>query len=78
MIDDKELRHWYITKERGKSQGYEKLSNPALLRLAREALLQEVDIEQRKSIFARKTEDLVVGKLVKSYESTDFLMVSKF
>ncbi|RFU27099.1 hypothetical protein B7463_g9236, partial [Scytalidium lignicola] len=74
LINDNELRNWYISKRMERNQEIEKISEPALLSLARQALLQEISVEQRKNIFSSKTKDPFVARLVKSYTSTDVLM----
>lgn len=77
LIEDSELRNWYINRRNDRCQeDLENMSDPAILRLARQALLHEVLIEQKKFFFSSKTQDPLVSKMVKSFEATVFLMVS--
>jgi hypothetical protein len=78
LVDDTQLRNWYIQKRDNSRQGtLEKMSDPAVLRLARQALLSDVLLEQKKFFFSPRTKDGLVMKLVKSYPATVFLMVSR-
>ncbi|CZT05212.1 related to glycosyl transferase [Rhynchosporium agropyri] len=74
LVDDKALRTWYIDNKTSPMDGIEKMSDPAILRFARDALLKDVLSERSKSILSKKTKDALVLKLVRSYEATSFLM----
>jgi hypothetical protein len=75
LITDTELRDWYIEKQGPSSrESIEKMSDPAVLKLGRESLLQEVLIEQHKSIFSSRPKDPLVAQLATCFESTSFLM----
>ncbi|KAH8802484.1 glycosyl transferase [Xylogone sp. PMI_703] len=74
IIDDNELRTWFVDKKVDSSTDLEKMSDPALLRLARRSLLEEVTAERKKNIFSKKTQDPLVDRMVKSYTATEFLM----
>jgi len=50
------------------------MSDPALLRLARQAISHAISVEQKLTLFKPKTKDPLVKKLVKSHEATEFLM----
>lgn len=76
LVDDQTLRTWFIENKTSGMDGIEKMSDPAVLRFARDALLKDVLAERKKSIFSKKTIDPLVLKLVRSYEATNFLMVS--
>lgn len=76
LVDDQTLRTWFIENKTSSMDGIEKMSDPAVLRFAREALLNDVLAERRKSMFSKKTTDPLVLKLVQSYEATNFLMAS--
>ncbi|TVY94223.1 hypothetical protein LAWI1_G000823 [Lachnellula willkommii] len=75
LIDDAALRSWHMDnlspRERENTQ---KMTDPSVLKLARGSLQQSVSLELRKSSFAKSSNDPMVSKLVKSYESTIFLM----
>lgn len=75
LVNDSQLREWYLGKKTPTNKdGLEKMSDPAILRFARQALLQEVLAEEKKGFFAKKTQDPLVAKLAKSAKATDFLM----
>ncbi|KAK0103063.1 hypothetical protein ONS96_005674 [Cadophora gregata f. sp. sojae] len=74
LVDDQTLRTWFIENKTAGMDGIEKMSDPAVLRFARDALLKDVLAERKKSIFSKKTRDPLVLKLVRSYEATSFLM----
>ncbi len=77
LVTDAELRTWYAEKNfADNSNTLDEMSDPAVLRLARQALLHDVLSEQGKSIFSKKTDDQFVIKLVRSFKATEFLMVS--
>lgn len=57
-------------------ENIQKMTDPSVLKLARGSLQQSVSLELRKSAFAKSSNDPMVLKLVKSYESTIFLMVT--
>jgi hypothetical protein len=78
LVNDQTLRDWYIEKRVDSNrETLEKMSDPAILKLARQALLQDVLVEQKRFFFRPATKDKVVLKLVKSYPATVFLMVGK-
>lgn len=75
LVTDTELREWYLNKRVATSRdSLEKMSDPALLRLARQAINHDIAVERRLRMFVNKSKDPLVAKLVKSYEATDFLM----
>ena len=77
LVNDSTLRDWYFGKRADSNRdALEKMSDPAILRFARQALLQDVVIEQKKFFFQSKSKDMLVLKMVKSYPATVFLMVS--
>ena len=77
LVNDSTLRDWYFGKRADSNcEALEKMSDPAILRFARQALLQDVVIEQKKFFFQSKSKDMLVLKMVKSYPATVFLMVS--
>lgn len=72
-VTDQDLRHWYIeTHEEGNEKALAHLTDPAALKLAREAMIQE--ISRTKKWFAQKTKDALVLELAKSYKATIFLL----
>jgi hypothetical protein len=75
LITDTELRDWYTEKQGPSSRAsIEEMSDPAVLKLSRESLLQEVLTEQGKSTFSFKSKDPLVVKLAQSFKPTSFLM----
>ncbi|EKD19488.1 hypothetical protein MBM_02725 [Drepanopeziza brunnea f. sp. 'multigermtubi' MB_m1] len=74
LLDDSTLRNWYIENKTASMNGIEKMSDPAVLRFARQALLEDVVTERAKSIFSKKTQDPLVSRLVASFDGTNFLM----
>ena len=74
-VSDQELRAWYIeTREDGREEALATLTDPGVLKLARTAVMLEV--ERARSSF-KKSADPFVQSLAKSYEATQFLLVSK-
>jgi hypothetical protein len=79
LLEDAELKEWYLLKsESGFRKQLEDLTDPAILKLARQALLRDVLMETKKPFFVKKSEDPLVSKLARSFEATDFLMVCQF
>jgi hypothetical protein len=52
------------------------ISEPAILKLARQALFHDILLEKQKYFFSRHTKDPLVAQLAKAFQATDFLMVS--
>lgn len=72
-ITDQDLRQWYIeTREKGNEKSLDHLTDPAALKLARDAMIRE--ISSTKKWFVKKTKDPLVLALAKSYEATVFLL----
>jgi hypothetical protein len=72
-IGDPALRDWYVkTYERGDERALAGLTEPAALKLAREAMMR--DVKAARSRFGRKTTDPVVLSMAKSYDATVFLL----
>lgn len=78
LLKDSELREWYLSHSKISAKELESLTDPAVLKLAHQALYGEVLAETRKSFFIKKSGDLLVLKLAKSFEATEFLMVLSF
>ncbi|CAL3973371.1 unnamed protein product [Diplocarpon coronariae] len=74
FVDDAALRRWYVDNKTPSTPGIEKMSDPAVLEFARQALLHDVLAEKKKSIFAKKAADPLVVKLASSFEASNFLM----
>jgi hypothetical protein len=75
LLKDSELREWYISNSHISAKELDSLTDPAVLKLAHQALHHQVVAETRKNLFAKKSEDPLVLKMTKSFEATDFLMV---
>lgn len=76
IIDDKALKDWYLERKIiSEDRTPQILSEPALLKQARQDMLREV-IEALPSLFNfRTTKDPMVLKLAECYEATSFMMV---
>lgn len=72
-LTDQRLREWYIeTQEDGNEKALAGMTDPAVLKLARAAILQEVTEARRR--FKGKAHDPLVAALAKSYDATIFLL----
>ncbi|KAH7383582.1 glycosyltransferase family 4 protein [Cadophora sp. MPI-SDFR-AT-0126] len=72
-ISDKDLRKWYVnTYENGNEDAVSSLTEPGVLKLARDALINDVRASRKR--FRRKSKDSVVLSLAKSYNATVFLL----
>ncbi|KAL4926988.1 glycosyltransferase family 4 protein [Aspergillus undulatus] len=74
--DDTEIRKWYIeTYGEGNEKVFGNLSDPAVLKLSREALLKDVSAELNRWFFARHTtESTLVRELARDWQATNFLL----
>ena len=73
--DDTEIRKWYIsTHGNNDEKVFGNLSDPAVLKLSREALLKAVSTETAKGMFGKPTTDKLVLELAKDWEATNFLL----
>jgi hypothetical protein len=76
LVDDITLREWYIQRESARNgTSVDKRSEPALLKAAREELLDEVLMAKSGFLQSKSADDPLVSKLAKFYEATLFLMV---
>lgn len=72
-LTDQKLREWYIeTHEDGNEKALAGMTDPAVLKIARAAMIQEVTATRRR--FRRKSTDPLVLALAKSYDATVFLL----
>jgi hypothetical protein len=77
VIDDITLREWYIQRETArKGVTVEHMTEPALLKDARQHLLHAVLKEKSRRFQSKVTDDPLVARLAKCYDATLFLMVS--
>jgi glycosyltransferase involved in cell wall biosynthesis len=75
QTNDTEVRKWYTQqKAGGDSSVLDAMSDPAALKVCREALLADVQREQNKSRFTRATQDDLVRGLARDYVRTNFLL----
>ncbi|KAE8441936.1 hypothetical protein EG329_004144 [Mollisiaceae sp. DMI_Dod_QoI] len=75
LLTDAELRNWYMDKKGTEGvKSLEKRSDPLVLRLARQALLNAVVAEQKRFFFLPHTRDILIRKLAGSLKATEFLM----
>lgn len=73
--DDTEIRKWYMSAHGDNDEKvFANLSDPAALKLAREALLEDVMTENSRGFFSKKTTDSLVKELARDWESTNFLL----
>ncbi|KAL2860791.1 glycosyltransferase family 4 protein [Aspergillus lucknowensis] len=74
--DDTEIRKWYIeTQGEGDEKVFGNLSDPAVLKLSREALLKDVLTETKRWFFTKpKTSSTLVLELARDWEATNFLL----
>ncbi|CAI7678761.1 unnamed protein product [Penicillium pancosmium] len=73
--DDTEIRKWYISVHGNNDEKvFGTLSDPAALKLAREALLEDVMAEKNRGLFSRTTTDKLVKEIARDWESTNFLL----
>ncbi|KAJ5999071.1 Glycosyl transferase family 1 [Penicillium sp. IBT 35674x] len=73
--DDNEIRKWYISiHDDNNEKVFAKMSDPGVLKLAREALLEDVLSERSRSILSKSTTDQLVKELARDWESTNFLL----
>lgn len=76
IVDDITLREWYIQRKSARNDtSVERISEPALLKAAREDLLNEVLRAKSRFLQSKTTDDPLVSKLAKFYVATLFLMV---
>jgi hypothetical protein len=77
LIDDKALTEWFVERKAGSEDiTLQRLSEPALLKQARQDMLHEV-LEALPSLFKfRRTKDPLVLKLAECYQATLIMMVS--
>lgn len=73
--DDTEIRKWYISVHGDNNEKvFGTMSDPAALKLAREALLSDIMTEKSRGIFSRSTTDQMVKELARDWDSTNFLL----
>jgi glycosyltransferase involved in cell wall biosynthesis len=73
--DDVEIRKWYISTFAGNDEkAFESMSDPAALKLSRQALLRAVLAERNKGIFSKATSDKLVLELARNWDSINFLV----
>ncbi|KAK1140555.1 hypothetical protein N8T08_010301 [Aspergillus melleus] len=73
--DDTEIRKWYVaTHGDGNEKVFGNLSDPAVLKLSREALFKDVMAEKERWFFTKATPDTLVLELARDWDSTNFLL----
>ncbi|GKZ26017.1 hypothetical protein AbraIFM66951_006769 [Aspergillus brasiliensis] len=73
--DDTEIRKWYVaTYGNNDEKVFGNLSDPAVLKLSREALLKDVLAETKRWFYQKPTTDKLVLELAKDWEATNFLL----
>lgn len=77
-IDDKAVKGWYVTaKGHGDQEILSGMTDLAALCLARGTLLNDVEKERKKRLWAKPTTDSFVLQLANSWDATVFLLVSR-
>lgn len=75
QTNDTEVRKWYTeNKAGGDSSVLDAMSDPAALKVCREALLADVQAEMNKSFIYKPTRDELVRGLAQDYTRTNFLL----
>jgi len=73
-ISDQDLRKWYVeTQEDGNEESLNGMTDPGVLKLARTAIIREID-KARSRFWKIKATDPFVEKLTKGYDATKFLL----
>ncbi|KAL4897630.1 hypothetical protein BDV59DRAFT_47253 [Aspergillus ambiguus] len=73
--DDTEIRKWYVASHGNNDEKvFGGLSDPAVLKLSREALLKDILAEKNRGLFSKSTTDTLVLELARDWESTNFLL----
>ncbi|GAD97218.1 glycosyl transferase, group 1 family protein [Paecilomyces variotii No. 5] len=73
--DDSEIRKWYLTTHCGNDKkAFEAISDPAALKLSREALHRDVLAECGRSVFSKPSADRLVSEIAKDWNATNFLL----
>lgn len=73
--DDNEIRKWYIAIHGDNNEKvFANMSDPGVLKLAREALLEKIISQRSRGIFSESTTDQLVKELARDWESTNFLL----
>jgi hypothetical protein len=76
LLDDSTLADWYLDKMSSSTQeNLLNLSEPAILKLARQALLHDILLERRRYLLSHHPKDPFVARLAGEFQATDFLMV---
>ncbi|KAH2704297.1 hypothetical protein KXW03_002251 [Aspergillus fumigatus] len=73
--DDTEIRKWYVSKYGNNDEKcFGGRSDPAVLKLSREALYRDVMAEVSRGFFSKPTTDQLVLELARDWEATNFLL----
>lgn len=73
--DDTEIRKWYIATYGGNDEKvFGTMSDPAVLKLSREALYRDILAETKRGFFSKRTSDKLVSELARDWEATNFLL----
>lgn len=73
--DDAEIRKWYIsTHGNNDEKVFGSLSDPAVMKLSRDALLKDIMAEKARRFFKMQTSDKLVLELARDWEATNFLL----
>ncbi|PGH17216.1 hypothetical protein AJ80_04925 [Polytolypa hystricis UAMH7299] len=73
--NDTEIKNWYLSKYANNDEKvFANLSDPAVMKLCREALYKDVIQETQKLLFKRSTTDALVKDLANDWKATNFII----
>ncbi|KAK2781195.1 hypothetical protein FQN53_000739 [Emmonsiellopsis sp. PD_33] len=73
--DDAEIKNWYVAKHANNDEKvFANLSDPAAMRISREALYKDVLKETKRHFFNKPCSDTLVRELANDWEATNFLI----
>ncbi|PGH09664.1 hypothetical protein AJ79_05630 [Helicocarpus griseus UAMH5409] len=73
--DDTEIKNWYVSNYANSDEKvFANMSDPAAMRISREALYRDVVKETKKSILQKPSSDRLVRELANDWEATNFLI----
>lgn len=75
FTNDAEIRQWYIANYAGNNEKVlDSMTDPAALKMCREALLSQVLAERKKGFFTKRSRDGLVAELARDWDATNFLI----
>ena len=75
QTDDAEVQKWYINQKlSGDTKVLSAMTDPAALKVSRDALLEDVHTELYRRRLQKATEDPLIAALARNWEATNFLL----